>query len=119
MPRGVYERTTERRAQHRAAMMGNQNAVAHGMEGTRTYRSWDGMLQRCHNPRNPRYPDYGGRGITVCERWCSFANFYADMGERPEGTSIDRIDNDGNYELGNCRWATASEQQRNQRRRRS
>jgi hypothetical protein len=83
---------------------------------TPTYISWCGMIQRCTNPRNPRWMDYGGRGITVCERWRSFENFLADMGERPSGLTLDRRDNDGNYEPGNCHWATQSEQVRNQRR---
>jgi hypothetical protein len=83
---------------------------------TSTYNSWSGMLQRCLNPNNTRFRYYGGRGITVCQRWLIFENFLADMGERPAGLSIDRKDNDGNYELGNCRWATQSQQVANRRR---
>lgn len=79
------------------------------------YWSWIGMRQRCRNPNAHGYQHYGGRGITVDPRWDSFDAFYADMGERPEGTSVDRINNDGNYEPGNCRWATAKEQAANQR----
>lgn len=80
-----------------------------------TYTSWENMISRCYNTNNPQYSDYGGRGITVCPGWRDFKNFLADMGERPYGLTLDRIDNDGNYELGNCKWSTRSEQQRNRR----
>lgn len=77
------------------------------------------MRARCYKPYSISYPNYGGRGITVCQRWLdSVANFIEDMGERPPGTTLDRIDNDGNYEPSNCRWATPKEQSANQRRRR-
>ena len=93
---------------------GNSNR-RHSMTGTREYRSWGNMLNRCRNPNSEDYSDYGGRGIRVCERWLRFENFYADMGSRPQGTSIDRIDVDGNYEPANCRWATPIEQRWNRR----
>jgi len=74
------------------------------------------MVQRCHNPKDKGYPNYGKRGIVVCEKWKRFEGFYADMGLRPDpGSSLDRIDNNGNYEPGNVRWATWSEQQNNKR----
>lgn len=88
----------------------------HGMYGTPTYGSWSRMIARCTNPKSNRYKYYGGRDIKVCERWMLFVNFYADMGMRPSTKhSIDRIDNDGDYEPRNCRWATAKEQSANKR----
>lgn len=80
-----------------------------------SYRSWDAMRARCSKPNNISYPYYGGRGIKVCERWLDFKNFIEDMGERPEGLTLDRIDVNKDYEPGNCRWATGSEQALNKR----
>lgn len=87
------------------------SAYKHGWSKTPTHVSWRAMHSRCKDEGNASYPAYGGRGITVCERWESFENFLADMGERPSlDHSIDREDPDGNYEPGNCRWLTRAEQ---------
>lgn len=88
----------------------------HGRCGTPEHRAWKALRGRCNNPNDPAYANYGGRGIRVCERWNSFDNFLADMGLKPTPKhSIDRIDNNGNYEPGNCRWATDSQQNKNKR----
>ena len=81
-----------------------------------TYHTWIGMKTRCSNKNHIAYKNYGGRGIKVCERWLKFENFLEDMGERPKGLTIDRENNDGNYEPGNCKWSTTKEQNRNGRR---
>lgn len=87
----------------------------HGMGKTPMYHAWQGIRQRCENPKNQAFPNYGGRGIKVCDRWQEFPNFLADMGIRPDGMELDRIDNDGDYAPENCRWVTPKANLRNKR----
>lgn len=98
-----------------AAENGRRNAT-HGMDGTPTHKAWLSMRQRCLCPTHQYYNHYGGRGVAICQRWLdSFEAFLKDMGVRPDGRTLDRIDNEGNYKPGNCRWATQAQQNRNMR----
>lgn len=93
-----------------------EQRTTHGQSKSITYSSWEHMIRRCRNQNDKRYADYGGRGITVCDRWLDFENFLTDMGERPSAAhSLDRIDSNGSYCSENCRWATNKQQQRNLR----
>jgi len=99
-----------------AAKKASDAAKTHGMSRTTIYKTWRCMIDRCSQPSVNGYKDYGGRGITVCEHWNSFENFFADMGDRPfKGAQIDRNDTNGNYEPSNCKWSTAEQNANNRR----
>lgn len=97
-----------------ASLVGKAN-VKHAMNNTPTYKSWCALKRRCLGVNSKDYVRYGGRGIKVCEQWLSFENFFKDMGERPVGKTIDRINVNGDYEPSNCKWSTSKEQSQNRR----
>jgi hypothetical protein len=110
-------RNDGKRLLRKKVMIGNDYNYKHGHGyGTPTYKSYWSMKQRCLNENHYNYKNYGGRGIKICDRWInSFNNFLDDMGERPEGLTLDRIDNNGNYEPDNTKWSTSKEQRMNSR----
>lgn len=93
----------------------SERMTKHGMSGTPTYQVWSNMIQRCLNPEHPRFKDWGGRGITICQRWLTFQCFYDDMGEKPAGMSIERTSNNEGYSPDNCIWASTKDQLWNRR----
>lgn len=97
----------------REGSRGTQNAFKHGMQHTGVYSSWQTMKRRCLDPKHKFYKNYGAVGITVCDRWLDFRNFYKDMGDRPAGYTIERLDNSKSYQPDNCKWGTRDEQGKN------
>jgi hypothetical protein len=112
----AYSITSKRGSRSCGCREAGRSTKTHGLSASPTYACWSHMKQRILNPRCARYPLYGGRGLTICDRWRdSFANFLADMGEKPDGLCLERIDNNKGYFPGNCKWATQKEQVRNTR----
>lgn len=118
--RGVvaYGQDLERGRVKSCGCLNAERIMQHGMSNSHVYAVWQAMLQRCENPNAQRYDIYGARGISVCERWHRFENFFADMGNRPKGFSLDRIDVDKGYCKENCRWATTVQQANNKQKNR-
>ena len=115
--KAVYQGTLVNGRSPSCGCISKERMTNHGLYKSKEFKVWSGMISRCKNESQVSYPNYGGRGITVCDRWAkSFSAFISDMGMRPDGNyEIDRIDGDGNYEPSNCRWATPSENSQNRR----
>lgn len=111
----VYGSRIARKLNKGCRQCGWNSIKTHGLYKTPEYRIWNGMRDRCTNPKTTGYENYGGRGIKVCERWNSFTNFLQDMGKRTPGMTLDRIDNNGNYEPSNCAWVTPKQNSNNRR----
>lgn len=111
----AYGQDLERGKVKSCGCLNAERIMQHGYSGRHVYGVWQAMRQRCENPKAQRYADYGARGIRVCDEWRRFENFLADMGDRPQGYSLDRIDNDGPYSKENCRWTISKVQNNNKR----